>query len=260
MALPADSTDARYAPALEAEGESQGFAIVLPTAQLADLIQINCLNRVRGVFRVCSGEALGHLFFAEGQLVHADFDGVVGLDAVVLMLGLRGGTIAPCERPWPALGTIDMGADALLLSAAQRLDEGGERRSDPGRDLTTKVVRRAYLEPSAEELTADADAIPLTRLATPARSGLQHLALAQVSLDGTLQKLRGGASAELADTAFYSQQVAQLIGEALGLGACQVLAFEGREESIVIFRGRNITGVRGSNADLVFVRAKVGLP
>jgi hypothetical protein len=185
----------------------------------------------------------------------------VGLDAVVMMLGLRGGTIEPCEQPWPALSTIDMGADALLLSAAQRLDEGGERRSDPGRDLTTKVVRRAHLEPSAEqELSADAEAIPLTRLATPASSGLQRLALAQVSLDGTLQRLRGGASAELADTAFYSQQVAQLIGDALGLGACQVLAFEGREESIVIFRGRNITGVRGSNADLVFVRAKVGLP
>jgi hypothetical protein len=194
------------------------------------------------------------------RLVHADFDGVVGLDAVVMMLGLRGGSIEPCEKPWPALSTIDMGADALLLSAAQRLDESGERRSDPGRDLTTKVVRRAHLEPSEElDLPANDASVP-SSLSPPAASGLQRLALAQVSLDGTIQKLRGGANPELADTAFYSQQVAGLIGDALGLGACQVLAFEGREESIVIFRGRNITGVRGANPDLVFVRAKVGLP
>jgi hypothetical protein len=261
MALPANSTDALGAASVEAEGTSQGFAIRLPTAQLADLIQINCLNRVRGVFRVSSGVDEGHLWFAGGQLVHADFDGAIGLDAVVMMLGLRGGSIEPCEQPWPALSTIDMGADALLLSAAQRLDESGERRSDPGRDLTTKVVRRAHLAPSEEQEFPANDAGPArSSLSPPASSGLQHLALAQLSVDGTVQKLRGGATAELADTAFYSLQVAGLVGDALGLGACQALAFEGREESIVVFRGRSITGVRGSNADLVFVRAKVGLP
>ncbi len=257
MVRPANSSDAPSATACEAEGTSPGFAIRLPTAQLADLIQINCLNRVRGVFRVSSGLEQGHLFFAAGLLVHADFGGAVGLDAVVMMLGLRGGTIEPCEQPWPALGSIDMGADELLLSAAQRLDESGERRSEPGREQTTKVVRRAHIEqPAGEELTSSELSSP-SLLAAP---GLQRLALARVALDGTIQKLRGGASTELADTAYYSQQVAGLIGDALGLGACRALAFEGREESIVIFRGSNITGVRGANADLVFVRAKLGLP
>jgi hypothetical protein len=125
----------------ESELPSAGFAVRLPSAQLADLIQINCLNRVRGAFRVCSGGEQGHLFFAAGQLVHADFGAAMGLDAVVVMLGLRGGSIEPCERPWPALSSIDMGADALLLTAAQRLDD--ERRPEAGRDLTTKVVRIA---------------------------------------------------------------------------------------------------------------------
>jgi hypothetical protein len=56
MAFTANSSDALgAAAALDAEGQSHGFAIRLPTAQLADLIQINCLNRVRGAFRVCSG-------------------------------------------------------------------------------------------------------------------------------------------------------------------------------------------------------------
>jgi hypothetical protein len=250
MAVPLDSPGALDFE--DSEPLSEGFTVRLPTAQLADLIQINCLNRVHGIFRVCSGVAQGHLFFSGGQLVHADFEGAIGLDAVVMMLGLRGGSIEPCERPWPATSTIDMGADALLLTAAQRLDESGERRSDPGRDLTTKVVRIA-----PEDRPGEQRASPRSSL--PPSEQLQRLAVAQVGLDGSIQKLKAGAAPDLADTAFHCQKVAGLIGEALSLGPCQAMAFESEEEGIVVFRGRSIVGVRGSPADLDFVRAKVGL-
>src|SRR5262245_2694888 len=100
-----------------------GFAVRLPCAQLGDLIQINCLNRIRGAFRVSSGQGEGLLFFAGGQLVHASCGDQVGLDAVVIMLGWRSGSIEPSELAWPAEASIGMGADALLLHAAQRLDE-----------------------------------------------------------------------------------------------------------------------------------------
>src|SRR5688572_10492166 len=70
-----------------AVSQAEGFAIRLPSAQLGDLIQINCLNRIRGAFRVSSGPHRGHLFFEQGQLIHADFGAVTGLDAVVQMLG-----------------------------------------------------------------------------------------------------------------------------------------------------------------------------
>src|SRR5262245_17027627 len=92
-----------HGSAPELEPQSEGFDVRLPAAQLADLIQINCLNRVRGVFRVCSGLEQGYLYFDSGQLVHADFGNAVGLDAVVMMLGLRGGSVEPCERAWPAV-------------------------------------------------------------------------------------------------------------------------------------------------------------
>jgi hypothetical protein len=258
MAASVDLPDER-AFDFESELPCEGFAVRLPSAQLADLIQINCLNRVRGAFRVCSGMQEGHLFFAAGQLVHADFSGAVGLDAVVMMLGLRGGSIEPCEQPWPAIRSIDMGADALLLTAAQRLDD--ERRSDHGRDLTTKVVRIAPDEvPVGSGSSAASRASAAPRLALPPCERLQRLAVAQVGLDGSIQQLKSGAAADLADTAFYCQKVAGLIGEALALGPCQAIAFESADEGIVIFRGRSILGVRGRTADLQFVRAKVGLP
>jgi Domain of unknown function (DUF4388) len=254
-----------HGSAFEAAPQTEGFAVLLPTAQLADLIQINCCNRVRGVFRVRSGSQEGHLFFAAGQLVHADFGAAVGLDAVMMMLSLRGGSVEPCERKWPATSTIDMGADALLLTAAQRLDERKERRSDPVREVTTKVVRISQdffhgsrpsepACPPGESRTSDVPSLSL-----PPSEGLLRLAVARVGLDGSIQKLMSGAAADLADTAFYCQQVADLIGEAIALGPCQGLALESDEEGIVVFRGRSIVGVRGSLEDLEFVRAKVGL-
>jgi hypothetical protein len=267
MAVSLDFPDA-HGSDFDSELQSEGFAVRLPSAQLADLIQINCLNRVRGVFRVCSGMEEGHLFFAAGQLVHADFGDAVGLDAVVVMLGLRGGSIEPCERKWPATSTIDMGADALLLSAAQRLDESNEQRAHPGRELTTKVVRisqdllqgsRPSEWPEPSDARAERRSSEVSGLSLPPSEGLLRLAVARVGFDGSIQKLTSGASADLADTTFYCQKVAGLIGEALALGPCQALALESEVEGIVIFRGRSLVGVRGTMADLEFVRAKAGL-
>jgi hypothetical protein len=267
------------------EPQSEGFAIILPAAHLADLIQINCLNRVRGVFRVSSGPLQGHLFFSGGMLIHADFgDEAVGLDAVVQMLGLRGGSITPCVRTWPEIASIDMGADALLLNAAQRIDEGDRGRAE----VTTKVVRRALpaptgpraeletldLEPELEpfepfDLTSEpvGPAAPAPERdrelgglpASEPAERLVRLAVAQVALDGSIAKLTPGANPELADTAFFCQRVAALIGAELGLGECCALSFETAAEGIVVFQGKNLVATRGKLRDLEFVREKVGL-
>jgi hypothetical protein len=244
----------------------EGFAIRLPSAQLGDLIQINCLNRIRGAFRVSSGVHRGHLFFEQGQLIHADFGAVTGLDAVVQMLGWRGGSIEPCVQPWPKQSTIDMGADVLLLRAAQRLDEAA--RADTGPEATTKVVRRApwpaELLPTPalaenEERIASEGAERPSLASALAGERISHLQVARVTLDGTIQQLKAGASTELADTAFFCQRMASMIGETLELGECRAVSLEGPRESIVVFRGRSIVGTRGKTADLEFIRKKVGL-
>jgi hypothetical protein len=249
------------APA-EVAPQTGGFAIRLPSAQLGDLIQINCMNRVRAAFRLSSGHQQGYLFFDAGQLIHAELEAAVGLDAVVQMLGLRGGSIEPCSRAWPRVSTIDMGADALLLSAAQRLDEMPPRAEH--RDQTTKVVRRVAgpeeLAKRAVEVSPAVQGLGRSSSAPDASAEqLSQLQIAQVSFDGAIRQLRSGASAELADTAFFSERMAGKIGETLGLGECRALAFEGPHEGIVVFKGRSIVGARGKTADLDFILAKVGL-
>jgi hypothetical protein len=255
-----------------------GFAIRLPSAQLGDLIQINCLNRIRGAFRVSSSQGEGHLFFDGGLLVHAAHGAHVGLDAVVIMLGWRGGSIEPCALEWPTQSSIGMGADALLLRAAQRLDERTRDDELNRADATTKVVRRV---PWPEELaTMPAPEVDTPASATPpvaldasrsehsglsrksdavAFDGLSRLEVTRVDACGNIQGSKPGASTELADTAFYCQRLATLIGEGLGLGPCRALACENAKEGIVVFQGRSIVGARGKRKDLRFVLAKVGL-
>jgi Domain of unknown function (DUF4388) len=257
----------------------RGFAIQLPSAQLGDLIQINCLNRIRGAFRVSSSQGEGHLFFDGGLLVHAAYGEHVGLDAVVIMLGWRGGSIEPCALGWPAQSSIGMGADALLLRAAQRLDErtrNDERNRD---DATTKVVRRVpwpeELAPTPEASTPEPTTAPTpTPIALDERrsehsglalksalafDGLSRLEVTRVDAYGNIQSSKPGAATELADTAFYCQRLASLVGEGLGLGPCRALACENAKEGVVVFQGRSIVGVRGRRQDLALVLAKVGL-
>jgi hypothetical protein len=274
------------APASRAPASTPGFAVRLPCAQLGDLIQINCLNRIRGAFRVSSGQGEGFLFFESGQLVHASCGDQVGLDAVVVMLGWRSGSIEPSELAWPAQSSIGMGADALLLHAAQRQDERARDASQ--HDATTKVVRRvahpdearhdietvplaerrseqsgiALRSPFAFEGSRNVEEVP--NAAMPIGRDLGHEALSRLEItrvapNGKIERLKAGASTDLADTAFFCQRLATLVGEGLGLGPCRALACESSDEGIVVFQGRSIVGARGALADLEFVLAKVGL-
>lgn len=237
----------------------RGFDIRLPSAQLGDLIQINCMNRVRAAFRVSSGRHEGHLFFDQGQLVHAASGDRTGLDAVITMLGWQGGSIEPCHTPWPKESSINMGADALLLHAAQRIDESAHPSPRP-EELTTKVVRRVPWPATEQSEPAAGSSTAAPRASTPpSAETLRHLQVAQVDVDGTIQQLKAGASRDLADTAFYCQRLATMVGETLGLGECRALSIEGKGEGIVVFKGRSIVGTRGRSEDLAFILERVGL-
>jgi hypothetical protein len=246
--------------------EAEGFTIRLPSAQLGDLIQINCMNRVRGVFRLTSGERVGYLFFSDGRLFHAELGAAVGLDAVVQMLALRGGSIEPCAAPWPAQSSIDMGADALLLHAAQRLDERQLEVTQSRDGATTKVVRRV-VEPARDGATTERfeSAFPPPSnpapqaLGAPSREELAGLQVAQLDEAGVIQLLKGGATSDLADTAFFARSIATHVGEALGLGPCRALALEGPRESVVVFKARSLVAARGATRSVRFIRRRARL-
>jgi hypothetical protein len=258
--------------AIEDLAASAGFTIRTAGAQLPDLIQINCQNRISGCFRISSEGEDAYLFFEDGHVAYAEHGTRSGLDAVASMLGLRGGVIEPCTRTWPTQGRLDIGADALLLRAAQRLDESTRHGARPP-ELTTQVVRRvrpstpAGVDPLEETLPAEGARPPDSARATtghsePVRNELQRLVSAlgivQLAEDGRVLLLKHGATEELADTAFFVYRMGALIAETLRLEACKAVYLHDEEIGLVVFKGKSVVGARGKVAELGYVLAKAG--
>jgi hypothetical protein len=110
-----------------ASAVKDGFSASLSGACLPDLVQMACLSRTDGAFRVISDGRIGYLFFRQGQVVHAVIDDLTGLRAALELLKWNTGTFEPSNMSWPNQPTIEMGWQHLLLQAARESDELGRR-------------------------------------------------------------------------------------------------------------------------------------
>jgi hypothetical protein len=120
-----------------------GFQGQLRCASLADLIQLECGNRNHSAVSVDSDGREGHLFFDDGQIVHARAGDRVGEAAVFEILDWTTGTFAPSTLPWPITPTVTSTWQQLLLRAAQRRDE-----QQPAFAAASTSRLRAVREPS----------------------------------------------------------------------------------------------------------------
>jgi hypothetical protein len=250
---------------------NDGFSLQLAGAQLSDLVQLACQNRIRAVYEVRCPQALGYLYFDAGRLMHAECGERVGLDAMVFLLGLTAGTILPTVRQWPAEASIHMGADALLLTAAQRLDEDGEVRH---REPTTRIVAKVTLpeppplpfdladfdtEPEARGAAGESVIVARSARRDAARVARRGLRIARASLSGSVQHNTPGTSAELADAALFVRRATDNLARFLGLGRCDAACLRGRQETLIVFETTTVVGVVGL-AEAVFpLTRKLGL-
>lgn len=142
--------------------EAAGFDGQLRCASLADLIQLECSTRARNAVSVHSEGREGHLFFDDGQIVHAIANGLEGESAVFELLGWTTGTFGVSSAPWPAAPTVTNTWQQLLLSAAQRRDE--QQRDLPGVSQSRlKAVRSPASTPPSER-SPQVDPWPLPSL------------------------------------------------------------------------------------------------
>src|SRR3954463_2359168 len=100
-----------------------GFRANLQGANLADLVQMECLSGRERVIRVSSGSDVGYLFFRGGQIVHAVSRRGIGETAALEILGWDDGIFEPCSAGWPDRDSIGSNWQNLLLLAAQHKDE-----------------------------------------------------------------------------------------------------------------------------------------
>ncbi len=122
---------------LELLDEKEGFQGVLSDLELTDIIQMLCLAKRTALLHLKHKDHRGKIVFDNGDVVHSEFDGVTGDEAVFRMLALRQGDIFMQSDFQNDEETVTMSWQDLLFEGVKRADE--ERASSDEVDDDTDV-------------------------------------------------------------------------------------------------------------------------
>jgi Domain of unknown function (DUF4388) len=205
-----------------------GFDAELPGWDLPTLLQMSCARGERVCVEVRSAHDRGHIYMAEGRLVHASVGTVIGEAAVALMLQWPGGSFALCDRPWPLKASIDASADAVLVRAAQAEDESARAAS---------LEPQPWPESAPSELATSSQPVRATRGEGPV------IASVRIDMNGDIVAQNGRADA-LASLVAYVTRMGALLGPQLGLEPFEALGADlGKRRALVFVEGEQMVGL-----------------
>src|SRR5262245_28282411 len=118
---------------------NRGFEGIILGAALPDLIQMECLAMSTRAVRVERGDKLGRIFFAGGQIVHAELGDLKGEPALFEMLSWVGGSFEIEDGLRPMDETITRDWHGLLIEAAHTADEKAANSSSPAPNPMTAI-------------------------------------------------------------------------------------------------------------------------
>lgn len=226
----------------DSDDTDSGFRAELTGVALADLVQLECAARSNRAFRVRSGNAVGYLYFAQGQIVHAATETAVGESAAVELLSWSDGTFEASALPLPATPTIRRGWQHLLMMAAQAQDEVRRRKlvtfPKSHRSSVTAVAPRPDPRPAEPPKPPE----PIRVENAPVTVSTQSSADSSV--------------------AAYAVRLADLIGDDLGLGGVLALEVELGTSHVFAQRdqaGRTITMSAANDGEAAPLREQLGL-
>jgi hypothetical protein len=216
-----------------------GFAAQIDGASMADLIQLECTRGLTRSIRVSAGENTGFLYFDQGALVHAIAGSLTGEPAAREILRWQGGSVRPSNSYWVKPPTIQLSWQALLISAAQAEDEANRSDSEIFLriDSDSLAPESAAEESAAEEIAAEEIAAEeIANVNDEPADGI--LRLVRLSPEGTLLESRGELG-EFSDAAAYCAQLAQIVGEGLGLASFDGLECTTANKVMLLYRDGN---------------------
>lgn len=218
-----------------------GFHAELDGTDLATLLQIACARGDRSVVEVRSGDDEGYLYLQDGLVVHAHTRHGHGQQAALDMLCWRTGDFLLSDRPWTEESTFSSTPQALILQAAQRLDDlawQGDSPEAEDESQLTRVVALPPPAPSAQRAVAPPNDPPTVR----------PVASVRMSQDGQVLHSEGDTST-LSQTTAYAQGLCSLVGTRLGLGDFQALHAKGDRYEMVMFAdGTEVVAVQAADA------------
>jgi hypothetical protein len=114
------------------------FQVVSP----AGVIQLVCLERRTAHLRVQEGTRAGGLYFVDGEVVHAEFDGLEGEPAFIRIVQVEGGNFTLEDGAAAPRRTVNRPAQFLLLEASRRQDEDARTEADGLVSLTRALLEQ----------------------------------------------------------------------------------------------------------------------
>jgi uncharacterized protein DUF4388 len=205
-----------------------GFHGATGNVPLVDLLQVWSMNRFSGLVVVDHGGRAGHLYFVEGEIVHAEAGDASGEQAVGLILAWPGGAFEPIPNTTTLKRTISKRLSHLLLDAHRVIDE---RRREPEPAMTPPpALTPPPLHPAGERAGPTA----LDRVRTV--PGVTRLV--RFGRDGRPPQGEGAAGEALAAKGLYlAINHAGAIGAAFGLRDLVLASVQGDRESFLIVHG-----------------------
>lgn len=208
-----------------ASGGLSGSTASLP---LVDLLQVWSMNRFSGLVAVTAGAKVGHIYFVDGEIVHAEAGDTAGEPAVGTMLAWQGGSFEPIPNTTTLKRTITKRLSHLLLDAHRVMDE--QRRSE------------AAL-PKGPPAPAVTQAAPSALDRVRALAGVTRVV--RFGKDGRTAPGEGPAGEELAAKGLYlALNHAGTVAAAFGLRDVVTASVQGARESfLIVHAGGNYLAV-----------------
>lgn len=175
----------------------KGFMGHISDLQLTDIIQLNCLGRMKNALSISMDDLTGMIYFQDGEIVHAECGHDKGEQALFTILAWDGGDFSTISDEEPADRSIDRSWQELLIEAMRRKDEG---QSDAGSNVKPKgktETEKRKPEANREEVDFDAPEIDYST--------------GQPSSEGPGETDRSSSERGSASLAIDSQSVAQQI-------------------------------------------------
>jgi hypothetical protein len=225
----------------EQPSRGTGFAAKLQDASLWDLIQFECMRRSRRIVRVTSRGMLGFVFFRDGDVVHATTGRQTGELALGEMLNWQDGVFETWSGSWPDRETINTPWQRVLLEVAQAKDEA----------RAPKVLSFPGPGPRKTE-----EIPPPPRQVAPPPSPVESVTL---SPEGRV--IKGSASSDLPEAAAYAIELADLVGEFLGLDGLRTLEVDFDTAHYLVGRGKDgsvVAARAGRPEDIDRIKKELG--
>lgn len=183
----------------------------MQSKSLVDIIQLECLSQSSSVLKITHNSTAGKIWIENGELIDAEVEDLRGEGAFHRILAWKTGGFETLPPEQHRERTIEQSCNALLLEAAQAMDEATDSQTSLlFKSPFTRLEKEADLEFAVLTRLEDSDPIASRGLEEPIR-------MAEWTRDALNRFRRLGDTLNIGDVQFIDAQGAQ---RHIGLGQC----------------------------------------